>query len=67
MLLRFIKCSYTTVVYIIMCCLCPGELDSRGWKMKDIILVHLYVRSMGDFVPLNAVYKEHFGMNPPAR
>lgn len=50
-----------------MCCLCPGELDSRGWKMKDIILVHLYVRSMGDFVPLNAVYKEHFGMNPPAR
>jgi len=47
--------------------LCPGELDSRGWKMKDILLVHLYVRSMEDFVALNAVYKEHFGMNPPAR
>ncbi|XP_034531394.1 diphthine--ammonia ligase isoform X1 [Notolabrus celidotus] len=44
-----------------------SELDSRGWKMKDIILVHLYVRCMGDFGPLNAVYKQHFGINPPAR
>ncbi|XP_076604027.1 diphthine--ammonia ligase [Chaetodon auriga] len=44
-----------------------SELDNRGWKMKDIILVHLYVRSMEDFVPLNTVYKKHFGMNPPAR
>lgn len=35
--------------------------------MKDIILVHLYVRSMEDFAPLNAVYKKHFGINPPAR
>lgn len=50
-----------------MCCLCPGELDSRGWKIKDITLVHLYVRSMEDFAPLNTVYKEHFGINPPAR
>ncbi|XP_074547356.1 diphthine--ammonia ligase [Halichoeres trimaculatus] len=44
-----------------------SELDSRGWKMKDIILVHLYVRCMEDFAPLNAVYKQHFGINPPAR
>ncbi|XP_070698857.1 diphthine--ammonia ligase [Pempheris klunzingeri] len=44
-----------------------SELDSRGWTMKDIILVHLYVRCMEDFAPLNAVYKEHFGINPPAR
>uniref|UniRef100_UPI0037E97F69 diphthine--ammonia ligase isoform X2 n=1 Tax=Semicossyphus pulcher TaxID=241346 RepID=UPI0037E97F69 len=44
-----------------------SELESRGWKMKDIILVHLYVRSMEDFGPLNTVYKKHFGINPPAR
>ncbi|XP_059209978.1 diphthine--ammonia ligase [Centropristis striata] len=44
-----------------------SELDSRGWKMKDIVLVHLYVRSMEDFVSLNTVYKKHFGLNPPAR
>lgn len=43
------------------------ELDSRAWKMKNIILVHLYVRNMEDFVPLNEVYKKHFGANPPAR
>ncbi|XP_032356543.1 diphthine--ammonia ligase [Etheostoma spectabile] len=44
-----------------------SELDRRGWKMKDIILVHVYVRSMEDFVLLNTVYKKHFGINPPAR
>ncbi|TMS21504.1 Diphthine--ammonia ligase [Larimichthys crocea] len=44
-----------------------SELDSKGWKMEDIILVHLYVRCMEDFVELNTVYKKHFGMNPPAR
>ena len=50
-----------------MCFLCPGELDSRGWKMKDMILVHLYVSCVEDFALLNAVYKKHFGSNPPAR
>ncbi|XP_039993232.1 diphthine--ammonia ligase isoform X2 [Xiphias gladius] len=44
-----------------------SELDSRGWKIKDIILVHLFVSSMENFGPLNTVYKRHFGINPPAR
>ncbi|KAM9842922.1 diphthine--ammonia ligase [Aulostomus maculatus] len=44
-----------------------SELDSRGWKLKDVVLVHLYVRNMDDFAPLNEVYKKHFGVNPPAR
>ncbi|XP_058471980.1 diphthine--ammonia ligase [Solea solea] len=44
-----------------------SQLDSRGWTMKDIILVHLYVSSMEDFGPVNTVYKKHFGINPPAR
>ncbi|XP_047467162.1 diphthine--ammonia ligase [Mugil cephalus] len=43
------------------------ELDHRAWNMKNIILVHLYVKNMADFVPLNTVYKKHFGNNPPAR
>lgn len=54
-------------IMFIMCYLFPGELDSRGWKLKDIILVHLYVSSMDDFGPLNTVYKKHFGINPPSR
>ncbi|XP_028994805.1 diphthine--ammonia ligase [Betta splendens] len=44
-----------------------SELDGRGWTLKDVLLVHLYVRSMDDFGSLNAVYKTHFGVNPPAR
>ncbi|XP_077477749.1 diphthine--ammonia ligase [Stigmatopora argus] len=47
--------------------LLQSELDTRGWTMKDIVLVHLYVSSMEDFGQLNAVYKNHFGTNPPAR
>lgn len=47
--------------------LLPDELESRAWKMKNIVLVHLYVRSMDDFLPLNGVYKKHFDINPPAR
>uniref|UniRef100_A0A3Q3H2T5 Diphthine--ammonia ligase n=1 Tax=Labrus bergylta TaxID=56723 RepID=A0A3Q3H2T5_9LABR len=43
------------------------QLKSKGEQMNDIVLVHLYVRSMADFGPLNAVYKTHFGINPPAR
>ncbi|KAM8834248.1 diphthine--ammonia ligase [Synchiropus picturatus] len=42
-------------------------LDLRGLTMKDIVLVHLYVRRMDDFARLNSVYKKHFGSNPPAR
>uniref|UniRef100_A0A3B3WKF5 Diphthine--ammonia ligase n=1 Tax=Poecilia mexicana TaxID=48701 RepID=A0A3B3WKF5_9TELE len=38
-----------------------------AWKMKDIVLVHLYVRNMEDFVSLNAVYRKYFNINPPAR
>lgn len=45
----------------------PGELDTNGWTLADVVLVHLYVASMDDFAPLNAVYKTHFGANPPAR
>ncbi|XP_061600249.1 diphthine--ammonia ligase isoform X2 [Cololabis saira] len=47
--------------------LLQNELESRDWRMKNIILVHLYVSSMDDFTPLNAVYKKHFDINPPAR
>ncbi|XP_023807182.1 diphthine--ammonia ligase isoform X2 [Oryzias latipes] len=43
------------------------KLESRCLAVKNIILVHLYVRSMQDFVALNEVYKQHFTTNPPAR
>ncbi|XP_061650843.1 diphthine--ammonia ligase isoform X2 [Phyllopteryx taeniolatus] len=53
----------TAAVFVLL----QSELDDRGWNMKDIVLVHLYVSSMEDFGQLNAVYKNHFTTNPPAR
>ncbi|XP_019728189.1 diphthine--ammonia ligase isoform X1 [Hippocampus comes] len=47
--------------------LLKSQLDARGWSMMDIVLVHMYVRNMEDFGPLNGVYKNHFATNPPAR
>lgn len=44
-----------------------AELEANGWTLADVVLVHLYVASMDDFATLNAVYKKHFGTNPPAR
>lgn len=43
------------------------ELKSKGWRMSDIVLVHVYINKMEDFLALNTVYKKHFGINPPAR
>ncbi|XP_038128681.1 diphthine--ammonia ligase [Cyprinodon tularosa] len=43
------------------------ELKIYALEMKNIILVHLYVRNMEDFVSLNAVYRKYFNINPPAR
>lgn len=55
--------SQTAAAFLQLQC----ELDSKGWKMSDIVLVHLYVKNMEDFTALNTVYKKHFGINPPAR
>lgn len=44
-----------------------SELEGNGWKMTDIVLIHLYVKNMEDFTALNSVYKTHFAVNPPAR
>ncbi|KAM6973423.1 diphthine--ammonia ligase [Aplochiton taeniatus] len=55
--------AQTTAAFTLL----QGELDRRGWELKNIVLVHLYVRSMADFAALNTVYKTHFGLNPPAR
>uniref|UniRef100_A0A3Q2CBF9 Diphthine--ammonia ligase n=1 Tax=Cyprinodon variegatus TaxID=28743 RepID=A0A3Q2CBF9_CYPVA len=39
----------------------------RNGANNNIILVHLYVKNMEDFVSLNAVYRKYFDINPPAR
>ncbi|XP_015486298.1 diphthine--ammonia ligase isoform X5 [Parus major] len=43
------------------------NLTSEGLKLKDIILVHLYMKSMKDFSVINSVYVTEFDLCPPAR
>ncbi|XP_064920264.1 diphthine--ammonia ligase isoform X8 [Columba livia] len=44
-----------------------ANMTSEGLKLKDIILVHLYVKSMKDFNVINSVYVTEFDLCPPAR
>ncbi|XP_062863462.1 diphthine--ammonia ligase [Trichomycterus rosablanca] len=44
-----------------------GELQERGWQLKHVVLVHLYVRDMKDFGKVNSVYCTYFHQSPPAR
>nr|XP_009943400.1 PREDICTED: diphthine--ammonia ligase [Opisthocomus hoazin] len=44
-----------------------ANVTSEGLKLKDIILVHLYMKSMKDFNVINSVYVTEFDLCPPAR
>ncbi|XP_010006006.1 PREDICTED: diphthine--ammonia ligase [Chaetura pelagica] len=44
-----------------------ANMTSEGLKLKDIILVHLYVKNMEDFDVINSVYVTEFDLCPPAR
>ncbi|NXI68971.1 DPH6 ligase, partial [Anseranas semipalmata] len=44
-----------------------ANMTSVGLKLKDIILVHLYMKSMKDFNVINSVYVTEFDLCPPAR
>ncbi|XP_069494629.1 diphthine--ammonia ligase [Ambystoma mexicanum] len=42
-------------------------LGARGLRLEDVVLVHLYVKSMADFAAINGVYGKEFHVCPPAR
>ncbi|XP_029456071.1 diphthine--ammonia ligase isoform X2 [Rhinatrema bivittatum] len=44
-----------------------GQLEAQGLALKDIVLVHLYMRKMTDFAAINSVYETQFDICPPAR
>ncbi|XP_075569006.1 diphthine--ammonia ligase isoform X4 [Pelecanus crispus] len=44
-----------------------ANMTSEGLKLKDIILVHLYMKSMKDFNVINSVYVTEFDLCPPVR
>ncbi|KAK1117220.1 hypothetical protein AOXY_G38820 [Acipenser oxyrinchus oxyrinchus] len=47
--------------------LLQGEVEARGFELNDMVLVHLYVKSMSDFCAINSLYQSYFDVNPPAR
>uniref|UniRef100_V9KG05 Diphthine--ammonia ligase n=1 Tax=Callorhinchus milii TaxID=7868 RepID=V9KG05_CALMI len=47
--------------------LLQAQLETKGYMLTDIVLVHLYVQSMSDFAAINVVYQSYFNLNPPAR
>ncbi len=42
-------------------------LKEAGASFKDVVKTTIYVADMADFSKVNAVYKEKFGAEPPAR
>uniref|UniRef100_A0A8D0GND5 Diphthine--ammonia ligase n=1 Tax=Sphenodon punctatus TaxID=8508 RepID=A0A8D0GND5_SPHPU len=44
-----------------------ASMNSEGLELTDIILVHLYVKSMNDFAVINSVYVTKFDLHQPAR
>ncbi|CAM5151469.1 unnamed protein product [Natator depressus] len=44
-----------------------ANMNSKGLELKDIILVHLYMKNMKDFAVINSAYVTQFDLCPPAR
>ncbi len=42
-------------------------LDAAGSNMANVIKTTVFLKDMGDFPKMNAIYAEFFGENPPAR
>ncbi|XP_061854599.1 diphthine--ammonia ligase isoform X3 [Colius striatus] len=48
-------------------CSLQAAMTSEELELKDIILVHLYMKSMKDFNVINSVYVTEFDLCPPTR
>jgi 2-iminobutanoate/2-iminopropanoate deaminase len=42
-------------------------LEAAGSGLKYVIKTTVFLKEMGDFAAMNAIYAEHFPENPPAR
>ena len=42
-------------------------LESAGTSMANVVKTTVYLNAISDFQQMNAVYKEYFPNNPPAR
>ena len=44
-----------------------GILKLAGMDMKHVVDTHVYLKDIGQMDAMNAVFKEYFPNNPPAR
>lgn len=42
-------------------------LEAAGTSMSNVVKTTVFLKTMDDFVKMNAIYAEVFGENPPAR
>lgn len=42
-------------------------LEAAGSSFEKVVKVTVFLADMGDFAAMNAVYGQHFTVNPPAR
>jgi 2-iminobutanoate/2-iminopropanoate deaminase len=44
-----------------------GVLEAAGSSLANVVKTTVFLKDMGDFPKMNAIYTEFFGENPPAR
>jgi enamine deaminase RidA (YjgF/YER057c/UK114 family) len=44
-----------------------GVLDAAGLSLEDIVSGHVYLADMGDYAPMNAIYRQYFSKGPGVR
>jgi 2-iminobutanoate/2-iminopropanoate deaminase len=44
-----------------------GLLEACGSSLGQVVKTTVFLKDMGEFAPMNAVYSEYFPANPPAR
>jgi aminoacrylate peracid reductase len=42
-------------------------VETAGGTMKDVVFNQIFLKDLGDYAAMNAVYKEYFPESPPAR
>jgi aminoacrylate peracid reductase len=42
-------------------------VEAAGGTMDDVVFNQIFLKDLGDYAAMNAVYKEYFPANPPAR
>ena len=44
-----------------------GVLESQGLGMENVVKVTIFLKDIGNFIPVNEVYATYFPSSPPAR